>query len=120
MLSKTQYFLGHCDEGVTENSSERGEEKFDVSQWENLQIRKVFSRASLRTGLNDARELDFEKEMRWEGVSAVFSFSALNEHLILKGSEWPRRLKFFLTSLSDTSGVFCHSLISDFWIFSDF
>jgi hypothetical protein len=39
--------------------------------WENLQIRKVFSRASLRMGLNlnDARELYFEKGMRWEGVS---------------------------------------------------
>jgi hypothetical protein len=41
----------------------------------------------LRTGLNDARELYFEKEMRWEGVSCVCSVSALNAHLILKGSE---------------------------------
>jgi hypothetical protein len=38
-------------------------------RWENLQIRKVFSKVSLRTGLNDVRELYFEKGMRWEGVS---------------------------------------------------
>jgi hypothetical protein len=36
---------------------------------ENLQIQEVFSKASLRTGQNDARELDREKKMRWEGVS---------------------------------------------------
>jgi hypothetical protein len=35
----------------------------------NLQIQEVFSKVSLRTGQNDARELDREKKMRWEGVS---------------------------------------------------
>jgi hypothetical protein len=47
------------------------EEKLDVSSVENLEIWNVFSRASLRMGLNDARELNFEKVMRWEGVSGV-------------------------------------------------
>jgi hypothetical protein len=104
------------DECLTENSTEQGEEKLDMSQWENLQIRKVFSMASLRTDLNDTRELDFEKGMRWEGVSGVCSVSDLNVHLILKGSEWSHRLTFFLTSLSDTSGVFCfcETIFSDF------
>jgi hypothetical protein len=39
-------------------------------QWqreENLEIQEVFSRASLRTGPNYARELDREKGMQWEG-----------------------------------------------------
>jgi hypothetical protein len=58
-------------------------------------------------GLNDERELDFEKGMRWEGVSSVCSVSALKAHC-------PRRIKFFLTSLSVASGVFCDTLISDF------
>jgi hypothetical protein len=80
--SKTRNFLSFFDECLTENSTEWGEEKLDVSQWENLQIRKVFSRASLRMGLNDAKELDFEKGMRWEGVSGMCSVSALNAHLI--------------------------------------
>jgi hypothetical protein len=41
-----------------------GEEKLDVSSVENLETWNVFSTASLRTGLNDARELNFVKEMR--------------------------------------------------------
>jgi hypothetical protein len=72
-------------------------------QWQNLQIRKVFSRVSLRTGLNDARELNLEKGMRWEGVSHVRWASILNAHLFLTGLECPRRVKFFLTSLSDAT-----------------
>ena len=89
-----------------ENSSERGEEKLDVSQWENLQIRKVFSRASLRTGLNDARELDFEKGMRWEGVSGVCSSLRFECALDFEG-----------VGVTSSSQVFPHLFLRRQWSF---
>jgi hypothetical protein len=53
-----------CEERLGKNLAHpSGEER------ENLQIQEVFSRASLRTGPNDGREVDCKKEMHWEGVS---------------------------------------------------
>jgi hypothetical protein len=77
-LKISQFSWKSCDEGLRKISTEnlkRGEEKtFRVSVVEERKTFKfgrfsVFSRASLRTGPNDGREVDSKKEMRWEGVS---------------------------------------------------
>jgi hypothetical protein len=77
-------------------------------QWENLQIRKVFSRVSLRTGPNDARELNLEKRMWLEGVSRVRWASILNAHLffVLEG-----------VGVSSLRQVFPHFSLGHQWSF---
>jgi hypothetical protein len=106
---------------VTEKVTEWGEEKLDA-----LSVRKpsnskeVFSRVSLRTGLNDARELNLDRG----NVMGRCLPCALSLHfecafvLELEGvGVSSSRQVFFLASLSDASEVFCHALISDFFEF---
>jgi hypothetical protein len=118
---KNYKFSGEsCDEGLKKISTEnlkRGEEKtFRVSVVEERKTFKfgrfsVFSRASLRTGPNDGREVDSKKEMRWEGVSdecwALDSIARLH----FNRPKRPSQKGFFLTSLS---GDFSQALIIDF------
>jgi hypothetical protein len=102
-ISKFLIFWKVCDAGLKKNSRDRlwreVRKKPCASQWrreENLQIKEVFFRASLRTGQNDTRELDHEKKMQWDGVSDEWAL-VLIARMHFKCLKWPSQQGVFLT-----------------------